>query len=226
MPDRTREVFDSTATTYDIARSRLIPCFNDLYGTAIALIPESAEHILDLGAGTGLLSELARRRFPDAYLHLMDNSQPMLDQARELFSQDQRISFELADYTRAIAPLQYDAAISALSIHHLSDEAKKRLFLSIRAALNPAGVFVNAEQILAPTPKLEAEAKADWLKEVRELGATEDQIAASLRRQTEDRCATIEDQLRWMREAGFDSVRCVFARGRFAVLSAAMPVRF
>lgn len=211
-------VFDTTAATYDAARSKLIPCFDEFYDTAIRLLPENTDHVLDLGAGTGLLSAFVRQRFPEAYLHLIDNSEPMLAQARQRFSRDQETVFQLADYTQAIEPREYDAVVSALSIHHLPDKVKQQLFGRVRAALKPGGVFINAEQILQPTPELEEQAKADWLTEVRALGATDEQIAASLLRQTEDRCATVDDQLQWMREAGFSQVSCDFQQGRFAVL--------
>ena len=34
-----------------------------------------------------------------------------------------------------------------------------------------------------------------------------------------DRCATVEDQLDWMREAGLRQVDCTFKAWRFAVLT-------
>ncbi len=214
------DVFDVTAHIYDTDRAKLIPCFEDLYGTAVALIPDKADCILDLGAGTGLLSSVIRSRFADARLHLLDQSRPMLAKAEELFSCDQKVLCQTGDYTTARWGASYDAVVSALSIHHLTDEQKKFLFKRVRGALQQGGVFVNAEQVLQETPELEAEAKAQWLSAVRQLGATEQQIAASLLRQTEDRCATIEDQLLWLREAGFREARCAFADGRFAVFFA------
>lgn len=218
--ERTREVFDTTAASYDPARARLIPGFDRFYGTALELIPAGAKHILDLGAGTGLFSAMVRARFPHASLRLVDNSEPMLAQARERFSGDDQVVFQLGDYSSADWGGGFDAIVSALSIHHLEDAAKRALFRRIHEGLRPGGVFVNAEQILAPTPELEAQAKAAWLNEVRALGATEEQVRASLLRQTEDRCSTVEDQLRWLREAGFTETGCAYQQGRFAVLQA------
>ena len=212
-------VFDLTASHYDKARSRLIPRFAEFYGTAVACVPDHADHILDLGARTGLLSFFIRQHFPDAYLSLIDSSKPMLDQARERFSGDQEVNFQLGDYTQILEARGYDAVVSALSVHHLTDEVKRQLFGRIYKALKPGGVFVNAEQILAPTPEQETRAKADWLAEVRSLGATEDEIVASLLRQTEDHCATVVDQMQCMQAAGFADVHCAFAQGRFAVLA-------
>ncbi len=215
----TQDVFNQTAPTYDPARTRLIPCFDTFYRTTVDLMSETTDHVLDLGAGTGLLSAFVRERFPDAHLHMIDSSDSMLAQARQRFSRDQETVFQLADYTTAQWGSQYDAVISALSIHHLEDAAKKQLFEKIHNAVKPGGIFINAEQILAPTPQLEEQAKADWLAEVRALGATDEEVAASLLRQTEDRSATVADQLRWMQHAGLKNVRCSFAQGRFAVLS-------
>ncbi|MCL7459446.1 hypothetical protein AB0I85_01655 [Micromonospora echinofusca] len=61
------EVFDAVAGSYDEARRRLVPCFDAFYGTAVevaapplraALAAGRTPEVLDLGAGTGLLSLL------------------------------------------------------------------------------------------------------------------------------------------------------------------------
>jgi len=82
MGNRTKEVFDATASSYDAERSRLIPGCDAFYQWAIDLIPADAEEILDLGAGSGFLTVLIRNRFPQARIHLIDFSGPML--ARQL----------------------------------------------------------------------------------------------------------------------------------------------
>ncbi len=217
-------VFDATAATYDPARRKLIPCFDRFYAAAVELLPSDAKRVTDLGAGTGLLSAFLRQKMPSAHLHLIDVSEPMLAQARARLAHDPRVTAEVSDYTVAPLPPEQDVIASALSIHHLEDDAKRALFGRVLDALRPGGTFVNADQIAGPTPELEREYPQRWLAAVRAAGATEQQIADSLFRQREDRCAPVEDQLRWLREAGFVAVDCWFKEGSFAVMTAIRPV--
>jgi tRNA (cmo5U34)-methyltransferase len=217
--NNTKAVFDATASTYDHDRSLLIPGCNRFYGWALDLIPRRAKTIVDLGAGSGLLSVLIRDRFPEAHIHLIDFSSPMLELARQRLAGAARVSFHQSDYLADPLPQEVCAVVSSLSIHHVDDDGKQKIFRKAYAALKPNGVFVNAEQVAGPTPELEARYKALWLEQVREAGASEQQVADSLLRQQEDRCSSVEDQLRWMRDAGFADADCWFKENRFAVLA-------
>ena len=216
-------VFEATAGTYDRARRRLIPCFDRFYGAASELLPSGAERVLELGAGTGLLSVLLRKRMPGAALHLVDVSEAMLAQARERFTGDARVTVEVGDYSECSLGAGWDVVASALSIHHLEHGAKRALFRRVFAALQPGGVFVNADQVAGPTEAMEAEYVERWLRAVRGCGASEEEIGASLYRQREDRRACVEAQMGWLREAGFVGVDCWFKDGSFAVFRGMRP---
>ena len=219
MINRTREVFDATATTYDEDRSKLIPGCDTLYRWALDLIPAGAKNIVDLGAGSGLLTQLLRHRFPEAGIHLIDFSEPMLTLARTRLGEDPLITYQQADYVTETLPQNLCAVASSLSIHHLDDSDKRAIFRRIYAALRPRGVFVNADHVAGPTPALEARYQSRWLQQVRAAGSTEDQIEASLYRQQEDRRASVEDQLLWMREAGFADADCWYKENCFAAMA-------
>ena len=55
--------FNEVSQTYDQQRKKLIPCFDDFYDIAVALaeLENDTPTILDLGAGTGLLSSFILR---------------------------------------------------------------------------------------------------------------------------------------------------------------------
>jgi tRNA (cmo5U34)-methyltransferase len=215
--------FDAVAADYDAPRRRLVPCFDAFYGAALELIaewgPPPAAAVLDLGAGTGLLAGLVRAAFPDTRLQLVDIAAAMLERARARFQGQSGVSFAVADYAEAELGGPWDLVVSALSIHHLDDAAKRRLFARVRGALRPGGLFVNAEQVLAPTPELERRAHERWRGQALALGASEAELAEAEARMRHDRCATLEDQLLWLRQAGFAEVDCAFKAWRFAVYS-------
>jgi tRNA (cmo5U34)-methyltransferase len=222
--------FDAHAGEYDRLRRGLVPCFEGFYGAALDLIADwQAERsqeglrLLDLGAGTGLFASLVLERFPQAQPHLLDASAPMLAQAEARLGGVAGVSFEHADMASADLDGPYDLIVSALAIHHLEHAAKRDLFRRILAALAPGGLFVNAEQVMAPEPELEARDAREWRRQAAARGAPAEAIAAAEARMQHDRCATLADQLAWLRQAGFAHVDCSFKAWRFAVYSGRKP---
>ena len=219
--------FDAVAGDYDAARRRLVPCFAAFYAAALEVVaewgPPPHARVLDLGAGTGLFAAMVRAAHPDTRLTLVDLAPGMLDEARRRFAGTADVAYVVGDYAAALPDGPFDLVVSALSIHHLDDAAKRRLFAAVRAALVPGGLFVNAEQILAPTPALEARAHARWRAQAAALGSDEAELAAAEARMAHDRCATLEAQLGWLRDAGFTEVDCAFKAWRFAVYAGRAP---
>jgi tRNA (cmo5U34)-methyltransferase len=219
--------FDGSAAAYDAARTRLVPCLDRLYGAAVALLPfaeDASAGVLDLGAGTGLLAMRVLAAYPKARLRLVDVGGAMLAVARvRLAGAAHPPEIAVADYARAPLGGPYDAIVSALSIHRCDDEAKRGLFGRCRDALAPGGVFVNADQVGAPTAALDAAYDRAWLDGVRRAGATEAEIAAARARRKEERYAPLAAQLGWLAEAGFEDVDCWFKDGRFVVYAGRKP---
>ncbi len=223
MASSVQRAFDLAAGDYDRARRRLVPGFDDFYRTAIDSIPferEDEVEVLDLGAGTGLLSAFVAYNFPRARITMLDVSDEMLAQARKRFELGgDRFRFVVSDYADVPLDGSYDAVVSALSIHHLADARKAVLFGRIHGVLKESGVFVNADQFRAMTTELERLHHGRWLARVRELGVGENDLAPALERMKLDRTATLDDQLRWMREAGFRDIDCAYQNLIFTVYS-------
>ena len=222
-----KTIFDNAAQIYDQTRRRYIPCFDDFYGTALELIPhprDAAIKILDLGAGTGLLAALVAEAFPKAQITLLDISGEMLAKARERFvAQTQRMHYHTLDYIHEPMPGRYDVVVSALSLHHSPPDDLRRVFGKIYTALKADGIFINADQALGPTLALEEQYHQTWLRQIRQLGCTEHEIALALERMKADRTSTLDDQLTWLKAAGFEQIDCWYKHYRFAVYAGYKP---
>jgi tRNA (cmo5U34)-methyltransferase len=225
MPDTPPQgaiaLFEEHAASYEAERRRLVPSFDQFYGTAVEALELAGRplgRVLDLGAGTGLLSRAVARAHPEAELVLFDGSPAMLEQARTALGE--RATYVTGDLAEAPPPGPWDAVVSAMAIHHLEDAAKRELFARVHDELSPGGVFVNAEHVGAPTPLFER-AYTDWHeRRARELGASESEWAEAVVRMSADRLATVEDQLAWLRYAGFPDADCLFKDHHLAVLVA------
>ncbi len=219
--------FDKGAMDYDSARKQLIPCFDSFYGTALDLVENLKKDrlkVLDLGAGTGLFSYLVAQRYPNASFTLCDISTEMLNEARSRFDgTDIQIEYLTKDYSAEPLVGQYDAIISALSVHHLDDQEKESLFKRLYQNLNDGGIFINADQVLGETPVLEKTYRGTWLKQVKNNGVTETALSSALERMKEDKMSTLFQQLSWLKQAHFQDVNCWYKNYSFVVYSGCKP---
>lgn len=214
-------LFDAHASRYEAERRRLIPPYDAFYSTAIAALGLSGRRlhrILDLGAGTGLVAQMVADEHPQANLTLLDAAPAMLAEARAVLGE--RTEYITANLTSPLPDGPWDAVVSALAIHHLDDRDKSDLFCRVHAALAPGGIFVNAEQVAGPTALFD-DAYALWhARRAQELGATDAQWGASQTRMRQDRTASVERHLAWLREASFADADCLFKDHNFAVVAA------
>jgi tRNA (cmo5U34)-methyltransferase len=218
-------VFAEHASSYEAERRRLVPCLDEFYGTAIRLLTlkgGEVKRVLDLGAGTGLMSRAVLGAFPDAQLILLDGAGEMLAEARARLPESS-ISTVEADLRDPLPPGPFDAVVSALAIHHLEDSDKRRLFERIGQVLRPGGAFVNAEHVGGPTPGLERTYRRLWREACEGAGASEQEIAAAVGRMEMDRSRDVHTQLGWMAESGLEDCDCFFKQLHFAVLAGWRP---
>jgi tRNA (cmo5U34)-methyltransferase len=217
-----RTAFNATACRYDAQREWVIPEIDAFYGAAVRAAdwPGSRPAILDIGAGTGLLSALLLLRYPDACLTLLDISDQMLKVAHERFSGNPDVKYITGDYSTGELGGPYDLVCSALSIHHLSHENKQQLYRRVYDALNPGGVFVNADQVAGETPALDRQYMDYWDAFIRNgpLG-TDEQAEILKRRASLDRSAKLSVQLGWLNDCGFLDVDVVYRNRIFVVLT-------
>jgi tRNA (cmo5U34)-methyltransferase len=209
------QAFNASIDYYDDWMRKALPNYNDLFKTAQEVIPfppTAPLDVLDLGAGTGLFSKHILEKYPHAKFLLYDLADKMLEVAKDRFrSHPQQFEFVTGDYRTLHVAHEYDLVISSLSIHHLSDEEKRELFRTIHAVLRKPGAFINIDQIKGETGYIQDLYWNHYLEQVRRVEPSEERIQESIDRRTKyDREASLGDQLRWLTEAGFVNVDCVY----------------
>ncbi|MHB8231677.1 MAG: hypothetical protein ACYDDB_02095 [bacterium] len=85
-------------------------------------------------------------------------------------------------------------------------------------AFKPGRVFVNAEQVSGNTDAIETYYKKVWERTIRENGVPEEEIASWKERLKLDRESTVEQQINWLKEAGFAGADCAYKFYKFAVI--------
>lgn len=222
------EHFREEAATFDALIHRLIPGYEEMLWTTAAAIPfpEDAQiRVADLGAGTGLLSARILQRFPGARLTCIDAAASMLALARQRFSESPNVRFEESEFSQFQFHGTYHAIVSSLALHHLPTDTSKISFYSkIFAALEPGGVFLNADAVLAATPAWQELCIGRWKEHMRQT-IPEDEIEGKWMRlhREEDFPSPLLQQLQWLSAIGFATPDVLWKKHYFAVFGAMKP---
>jgi len=212
--------FDVIANEYDTTRRKFILDFDNFYESGICFLQceKTAPRVLDLGAGTGLYSLKLLKRYPQAKITLIDFAENMLEIARKNFEGNQKISFIQGDYSKHdFAREKFDIVISALSIHHLEDSHKKKIYKKIFALLHPDGEFLNADQVSADSEMADRNFRKIHAKFVQE-NATRPEYEQFLKNVELDLRSPVFSQLNWLKTAGFAYTECIFKLYCFAIM--------
>ena len=215
--------FNLVANEYDKNRRKFLPCFDDFYISTTDLIAHNIaapKRVLDLGAGTGLLSQFWIQHFPAADFVLVDIADEMLDVARRRFEGMDRVTYQVLNYAEELPDGSFDVVASALSIHHLEDTDKQNLFARIHDLLPSGGLFVNYDQFCAAQPGIDRWINSYWEKQLMHSGLTDHDIALWRERKKLDRECSVEQELAMLDACGFKTVACIYSCQKFSVIAA------
>lgn len=169
--------------TYRALMRSEVPAYDELQdAVAGATRALPARRVLDLGTGTGETASRVLALHEHAFLVGVDESDEMLTMARQTLPAA-RVDLRVGRLQDPLPPGPFEVVVSALAVHHLDGPGKAELFGRVHPLLGPGGRFVLGD-VVVPEKAADAVTPVDGEYDLPD---------------------TIEDQLRWLRDAGFEA---------------------
>lgn len=194
--------------------------------------------LLDLGANDGLLTYLLLHQYPYAHATLVDSAAPLLSAAiRRLHAHAEQLAVVEADLSDPGWPADltgpFDIAVCADTLHRLTHPRKQALFHEVFNLLTPGGWFFVATPVAPtsgqwqrPDDALQVDARYQFFQRSARPKSRHEVDWDYHNRNDADRdiLAPLEDQLGWLRTAGFTAVDVPFKLLQRALFGGQKPL--
>lgn len=208
---------------YDASIRDFIPGYEEMIRTAAAAVADGApRRVLDLGAGTGALADAILHHPSVGETTLLDVDTEMLDQARgRLAPHGARARFMVRSFLDELPACE--AVAASLSLHHIPTlDAKGGVYRNIFQALEPGGVFVNAD-VTMPEGEARDRAFRGWADHLVASGIAEEEAWGHFQAWAdEDTYFPLDAELALLEKAGFRA-RLLWQQGVSTVVLATKP---
>ncbi len=213
--------YQTLSNGYDEKIRQLVPKYDEMTALVVDRVAGRLPRaVLDIGCGTGSLTERILDRLPEATATALDASPAMARQARERLARfGQRARVVEGDVTACALEPGFDVLVSSLVLHNLDPTSKARVLQSVVQWLEPQGAFVWADLIRQPDPASEANAVAYRRRFALEAGCDPDLVTTNFHKEATLDCpVTVEGMIRVAAEIGLPSARLLWTHDAFAVL--------
>ena len=209
---------------YDQTIRRWIPGYERMLEVAAQAVADvNPETVVDLGAGTGGLSEAILEHEEVGAVVMLDVDPEMMEQGRTRLARfGDRARPTLRSFDEPFESC--DAFAASLSLHHIPTiERKAALFRRAFEALRPGGVLVNADCCMPDDARERQALFEHWARHQVANGIPEEQAWAHFEEWAgEDTYLPLADELAALQEAGFEAER-VWNDGPIGVVVARKP---
>ena len=231
-PDDTHSVerhLSVAPSAYDHEIRRFIPGYDQMLDEVAGALADlygdgAGAQLLDLGGGTGALTERVAARLPAARFVVVDVDAAMLAQAAvRLAPLGGRVTLREGSFRAPLPPSR--AAMATLALHHVHEPAAKRAtYRTIAEALAPGGALVIGDAFVAERGPLHDAIYRRWTEHLCAHGHREEEARARfVEWAREDSFFPLADELRALAESGFGEVDVRWRLGPMAVVVALRP---
>lgn len=212
--------FDQEAQEFDDIIQKIIPYYDQMIEAIVASIPFEKDQpisVIDIGCGTGTLAQAIQEDYPNAVITCVDMSEEMLRMAKQKLSN--QVTCIASSFEQLTFETSYDVVVSSLALHHLEDQAvHKQFYRQIYDALNPNGLFINADVIKASSSDLQEAFMQKWIAFMNQKITLKEIQERWLKSHfEEDRPQPMMTELKTLETVGFQDVDVVYKYYNYAV---------
>lgn len=217
---------DSVASVFDDMIDRSVPFYKenmDLIVKVISKFVENGDRVLDLGSSTAsLLLQIERElKDIDLKLHGVDNSQPMIEQAkRKLKAFNSKISLQYGDILEIdLKPSK--VVILNYTLQFIRPIERERLLQNIFNNLIEGGILILTEKIISEDSSFNKKLIDIYYDYKREKGYSDYEISQKREALENVLVPYREDEnIRLLKSVGFQSVETIFKWANFVTFIA------
>lgn len=203
--------YNSISKSYTESIRRCVPEYEEMLKSIILYLNPNfnPKTILELGCGTGNLTQLVHHRFPNATITAVDISAECINECKS------RIKSSAVEYVNSdfknidFLKNRFDLIISSISIHHLTDGDKEVLFQKIYNCQAQKGVLSFCDQFKGETDFIYQKHIDQWKEFALEQGVGDEEWSMWMRHQLDhDHHSTLSNHIQWLRNAGYKRIDC------------------
>jgi len=200
---------------YDRRIRSFIPDYETMLDVAAEAVPAGARLIVDLGIGTGALSERCLRHARRARVVGIDLDAEIMALAQKRLGD--RVTLVNGSFLRTDLP-RCDAIVASLALHHIrARTAKAALYRRFKRALRPGGRLIVVDCQPAERPALARVQHDAWRRHLQQTYSARETRRYFAAWAREDVYVPLDAELQLMARAGFRT-DVIWRRGAFAVL--------
>ncbi|SDM48558.1 tRNA (cmo5U34)-methyltransferase [Daejeonella rubra] len=208
--ENVEEFYDQLSSSYTDLIKKCVPRYDELLSNMFLYLQPDFKplRILDLGCGTGNLTQRILEHFPDAKIDVLDLSEDILHECMNRFDNKSNINYLQADFKSMNLPGgTYDLVMSSIAIHHVEDPFKFKLYTDVFQSLKMDGLFIFADQTRGITDEIYFKNIECWKAEALKLGSTEENWKMWMAHQdAHDFHSPVGWHLENLQKAGFNEV--------------------
>ncbi|HHH53103.1 MAG TPA: methyltransferase domain-containing protein [Bacteroidetes bacterium] len=207
---KVQDFYNKISEDYPALLRKAVPRYDEMLDAILEYIPPEfkPKRVLELGCGSGNLTDKVISRFPGSLIEVVDISGDFLHFCKIRFKERTKIIYHQMDFKDLdFDDSSFDLVVSSISIHHIEDHEKLRLFEIIYNILKPNGKLIFADQTKGSNEYIYKKHIEAWHKEAIKLGSSEEDWKMWMDHQNKhDFHSTVMEHFDWMKNANFKNI--------------------